>query len=94
MANIPANYRQLEGSGLRPAYGSRLLGPAEPSEALLMAVSVQQRPGAPLTVLDLSSTGGGIHDLQILPDHHKAYGQFVTIRDGESTRVTVKLEPK
>ena len=49
---------------------------------------------APLTVLDLSSTDGGIYELQILPDHHKAYGQFVTIRDGEVTRVTVKLEPK
>lgn len=48
----------------------------------------------PLTVLDLSSTDGGIYELQILPDHHKAYGQFVTIRDGEVTRVTVKLEPK
>ena len=47
MANIPANYRQIERSGLRPAYGSRLAGPAEPSEALVLAVSVRQRPDAP-----------------------------------------------
>ena len=47
MANIPGNYRQIEGSGLRPAYGSRLAGPAEPSETVVMAVSVRERPGAP-----------------------------------------------
>ena len=47
MANIPANFRQIERSGLRPAYGSRLAGPAEPSEALVLAVSVRQRPDAP-----------------------------------------------
>jgi hypothetical protein len=49
---------------------------------------------APLTVRDLCSTDGGIYELQILPEHHKAHVQFVTIRDGEVTRVTVKLEPK
>jgi hypothetical protein len=47
----------------------------------------------PLTVLDLPSTDGGIFELQILPNQHKAYSQFVTISEGQLTRVTVTLEP-
>lgn len=48
----------------------------------------------PLTVRDLLSADTGIYELQALPDHHKAVGRFVTIQDGQVTRVTLTLEPK
>ncbi|HKD06654.1 MAG TPA: S53 family peptidase [Bryobacteraceae bacterium] len=49
---------------------------------------------APLIVRDLHSTNTGIYELQVLPEHHKAAGRFVTIEDGRVTRVTLTLEPK
>ena len=49
---------------------------------------------APLTVRDLHSADTGIYELQVLPEHHKAVGRFVTIEDGQVTRVTLTLEPK
>jgi hypothetical protein len=49
---------------------------------------------APLTVRDLHSAGGGIYELQVLSEHHKAAGRFVTIEDGRVTRVTLRLESK
>ena len=49
---------------------------------------------APLTVRDLHSADTGMYELQVLPEHHKAAGRFVTIEDGQVTRVTLTLEPK
>ena len=49
---------------------------------------------APLTVRDLHRGDTGIYELQVLPDHHKAVGRFVTIENREVTRVTLRLEPK
>jgi hypothetical protein len=48
----------------------------------------------PLTVRDLHSTDTGIYELQVLPEHHKAAGRFVTIENGHVTRVTLTLEKK
>ena len=39
----------------------------------------------PLVFRNLIATHTGIYSLQVLPDHHHAVGQFVTIRDGEIT---------
>jgi hypothetical protein len=47
----------------------------------------------PLIVRDLHSADTGIYELQVLADHHKAAGRFVTIEDGHVTRVTLTLEP-
>ncbi|MBL8178873.1 MAG: DUF1929 domain-containing protein [Bryobacterales bacterium] len=47
----------------------------------------------PLLVRDLISTHTGIYSLQVLFDHHKAHGQFVVIREGQLTRVEVRMAP-
>jgi kumamolisin len=47
MAQIPENYRPLTGSERRPAPGARVLGPADPGEALSVTVRVRRRPDAP-----------------------------------------------
>jgi kumamolisin len=44
---LPANYRLLAGSELKPAHGASVMGPAEPGEMVRLAVCVRQRPGAP-----------------------------------------------
>lgn len=48
----------------------------------------------PLIVRDLHSADTGIYELQVLADHHKAAGRFVTIENGRVTRVTLTLERK
>ena len=45
-----------------------------------------------LVVRDLISTHTGIYSVQVLPNRHRAVAQFVTIRDGEVTRITMKLQ--
>ena len=45
-----------------------------------------------LVVPNLISTNTGIYALQVLPDQHKAVGQFVTINDGKDTAVQLVLK--
>jgi hypothetical protein len=47
-----------------------------------------------LVFRNLVSTNTGIYSLQALPDHHHAVGQFVAIREGQVTRVTLGLRDK
>jgi hypothetical protein len=47
MAQIPANYRRLEGSELKPAHEARHLGSADHRELVEVTVCVRQRPGGP-----------------------------------------------
>jgi hypothetical protein len=47
-----------------------------------------------LVVRTLISTNSGIYALQALPDRHEAAGRFVTINEGEETRVQLVLEDK
>ena len=44
---IPADYRRLEGSELKPAHGASAIGPAEPCEMVKLAVCLRQQPGGP-----------------------------------------------
>ena len=47
MATIPAGYRRIEKSERNLAPGSRLVGPADPQEVLLVTIRVRRRPDAP-----------------------------------------------
>jgi kumamolisin len=47
MATTPTNYRQLEGSELRPRPGARLLGPSSESETLSVTIVLRRRPDGP-----------------------------------------------
>ena len=47
-----------------------------------------------LVVNNLISTDTGIYELQVLPDHHDAVGQFVTINEDEATAVQLVLRPE
>ena len=44
---IPADYRRLEGSELKPAHRASAIRPAEPGEMVKLAVCVRRRPGGP-----------------------------------------------
>jgi Pro-kumamolisin, activation domain len=52
------------------------------------------RTGVPLSVRDLRRADTGIYEIQVLSDHYKAVARFVTIEDGQVTRVALVLEPK
>jgi hypothetical protein len=45
-----------------------------------------------LVIHDLDAAPRGIWELQVLLDHHKAVGQFVTINEGEVTRVELRVK--
>lgn len=45
--DIPENYRPLKGSERRPRRGALRVGPADPSESVLISIYVRPRPGAP-----------------------------------------------
>jgi kumamolisin len=47
MAEIPSGYRKLAGSERKVRKGATRVGPADPSETLLISIYVRRRPGAP-----------------------------------------------
>ena len=47
MAKIPSGYRQLAGSERKIRKGAKRVGPADPSETLMISIYVRRQPGAP-----------------------------------------------
>jgi kumamolisin len=47
MATTPRNFRQLEGSELRPSPNARVLGPADETETLRTTIVLRRRPDGP-----------------------------------------------
>jgi hypothetical protein len=47
MATTPRNFRQLEGSELRPSPNARVLGPADETETLRATIVLRRRPDGP-----------------------------------------------